>query len=178
MSTFVLFDQHAVAPGDPDACGTTSLAMVLASAGRIPPTIAAAQALDQQTRPRRFFTPADALRDAAAAHGLQARKSYDCSLVDLANATARGPVILLIKPDLPHYVVALSATVDHVVIADPWTGTQVTMPASQLAAQWGYLAWKGWMLSFDGRSYGAGDRTTWADVAADLIVSFVRLWRR
>jgi len=118
---FTHFNQDIVAK-DPNACGTTSLAMVLANMGLIPRTYAAAKQLDQQMRPGGIFTTPSQLTRAANAHGIHAAGINHATIDDLRKQLAAGHKVMAML-DGPHWVVVTGVIVrkgvECVVTADP-----------------------------------------------------------
>lgn len=174
---FKLFDQHEVA-SDPNACGTTSLAMILANRGKIENTIDAARQVDRSIRVAGFFSHPNWLESAARDKGLSANQSNECKFEDLSAATRKGPVMVLI--DGPHYVVVNEVKTVRkengeeevrVVIADPADGKLSEIPKTEFEKRWANplkdlpvnlpgnfdFGYQNWMMTFDGQSYGKGD---------------------
>ncbi len=139
----VLFSQNVVAPDNPNACGTTSLAMVLADFGIIEPTYAAAQDVDHDVRPWGGFTAPGDLQAYAQSKGLNSEGYNNSAIADLQKASADPANRVMVMVNGPHWEVCLGVNDDpttgqpvSVSIADPATGMQKIEPIEKFMSDW------------------------------------------
>jgi len=121
------FNQHVVNPTNRNACGTTSLSMILADEGCIGSALGDAQAVDRTVRPwGGFSAPAD-LRQYAGRLGLSSRARNSASVADLEERLRAGNRIQVMVDGggSPHWIAVLGMATDPVtgattiVVADP-----------------------------------------------------------
>jgi hypothetical protein len=141
-ATWPLFNQREVA-GDPNACGPTALAMVLAAMGKIGHDLGAAQALDKATRLRAINagSPAIDLAHAARSRGLGAAVLNGSNFDELKARLASGNhVMAMIQTSQPHWVNVLGVHSEggkeFVTIADPARGETRQMERAEFEQRW------------------------------------------
>lgn len=139
---------------DDNACGTTSLAMVLSYFGKIPQEkragmlpkvdVAKARALDQEVRAWGKYSSPDDLIRGARSHGLNAECYNNSSLNELKQNLACNRPVMLMMPG-PHWVVATSfeskpsnqgAMNEYITIVDPANGQSERIPSEMLEKDW------------------------------------------
>lgn len=141
---------------DKNACGTTSMSMVL-NFWKNKPGEYTHQRVDSEVRrgPDMFSSPKN-LIDYARDQGFRSEGKNNSSIDDLKGYLDQGvPVQVLIDPNkdggdaVLHYVNVVDYEADQdgkitdVVIADPAGGDQETMPVSEFQEKWGSLEFMG-----------------------------------
>jgi hypothetical protein len=147
-ATFPIFNQLAVDTENQNACGTTCLAMVMASEGAIPNTLAAARKIDGEARPWDGFSAPDDLIAYARNHGLPCVGRNCCNYDELTAYLAAGNKVMayLDYGGSPHWIILVGIEKDQagdrtLTIVDPWGGKggeqQVyTWPAATFDDNW------------------------------------------
>jgi hypothetical protein len=142
VASYPLFHQREVADNN-NACGTTALAMVLASEGLIGRDLASAIAVDKDVRLRRLDigTPGIDLVHAARDAGLHANLLNNSSFDELRDQVASGNhVMAMIQTSEPHWVnvVGIRQEGDREIlsIADPARGAIREIDRAEFEAQW------------------------------------------
>lgn len=140
--SFPLFNQRDVA-NDPNACGPTGLAMILAAEGLMPPTIEAARELDKDTRISRLGVGASDLVTAAEKRGLQGSALNNSSSNEMRQALERGNRVMAMIDNggNPHWIDVLEMRPngqggETMVYADPATGTKREMDRAEFESKW------------------------------------------
>ncbi len=140
-ATWTLFDQNQVA-GDPNACGTTTLSMILATLGVIPKTLDAAKAVDQEVRAWGGFSAPEDLEQFAKSKGLFSEGYNDQSFGDLKDHLAAGRSVMAMVNggDDPHWVAVQNVSEQNgqemVTYADPGGGKSVTVTREEFEKMW------------------------------------------
>lgn len=140
-ATWTYFDQDVVA-SDPNACGTTTLSMILASRGLIPPTLEAAKAVDDAVRRWGGFSAPDDLEKFAESKGLHSEGYNNQSFGDLKNHLGAGRSVMAMVDGggNPHWVavqnVSESNGQEFVTYADPADGATHTVTRQEFEKMW------------------------------------------
>lgn len=135
------FDQNDVA-GDPNACGTTSLSMVLAHYGLIDKTLDGAKGVDHAVRAWGGFSAPEDLEQFAESKGLHSEGYNDQSFSDLENHLAAGRSVMAMVDGggNPHWVVVQNTFEQNgqkfVTVADPGSGSSRTMTQAEFENIW------------------------------------------
>ncbi|MEM7200154.1 MAG: hypothetical protein AAF628_07805 [Planctomycetota bacterium] len=136
------FDQDVVA-GDPNACGTTTLSMILAHYGLIPNELGAAQGVDDAVRRWGGFSAPDDLEKYAKGMGLHSEGYNKNSFADLEGHLAAGRTVMAMVDGggNPHWITPLSVTTDpsgqkFVNYADPADGQIHTVTQQEFEGMW------------------------------------------
>ena len=165
------FNQFLVSPKNKNACGTTSLAMVLANRNRMAPTLAAARRLDRSVRPAGLFTAPHDIRRAARERGLGSACLNGSNFAELkARLDAGNSVIAMVRGGkTPHWVVVQSIQRDPdsgmfwVRVADPGCHQPYRMPWNAFAKKWqaplsgfsdalnGLAGFRNYLIAFDSK---------------------------
>ena len=141
-ASWPIHDQDIVA-GDPNACGTTTLASILAHYGIIPDTLEAAQAVDGAVRKWGGFTAPDDIEQFAKSKGLHSEGYNNSSFKDLKGHLEAGRTVMAMVDGggSPHWVSVIGVRKDasgkeFVTVADPATGSTREMSRADFEAMW------------------------------------------
>lgn len=143
-SGFPGFNQNNIS-GSPNACGPTSLGMILAyytDVTGVNPTDADIMKVDRDLRAWGGFTPPSSMVDYAQSKGLNAAGYNGASWDDLSRTVASGnqAIALINGYGPPHYVVVLgvsgSGANASLLITDPADGQKHWMSRSEFESRW------------------------------------------
>lgn len=140
-ATWTYFDQDVVAT-DPNACGTTTLSMILATRGLIPPTLEAAKAVDDAVRRWGGFSAPDDLEKFAESKGLHSEGYNDQSFGDIKNhlGAGRSVMAMINGGSNPHWIAIQNVSEkngqEFVTYADPADGATHTVTRQEFEAMW------------------------------------------
>lgn len=138
------FNQYEVCPDNRNACGTTSLSMVLANEGLMVHELRNATELDERVRPWGGFTAPNDIVKEAKKQGLKCSAINEASFAKLIRCLKAGnSVIALIEGGKsPHWIVVLGVEINEatdektVYIACPGDDTYETLTKAEFKTKW------------------------------------------
>lgn len=161
VRTLAVKPQNQFDGDDRNACGTTSLASILAFFDPGSP-LARHQVLDKQMRNADLFSAPDELLRFARENGYRAGMKTDASLDDIKGMLDKGvPVQVLVDPDNDggditlHYVAVtgykadVSGKITHLTITDPAGGEVYEEAADHFVKRWANLKVGGFDAGFN-----------------------------
>jgi len=198
-SDWHFFDQKKLRS---NACGPTSLAMIMANEGMIEKDIAAAEAVDQGIRRHTGGTSTKDIIKYANEKGLHTSAVNKASIDDLENSLRAGNQVMIMvsSTEAAHWMVVIGVDTDPqtgektVLIADPAGGRSYRLTTEQLYARWSQplknaagsflddvVGYERYMINFNKDasalppSSGTSD-LAWVDNAADGITDVTNGW--
>ena len=143
-SAYTHFNQRRVCRKNPNACGTTSLAMVLADKGAVKDDLRSAQQVDRQVRPWGGFSAPRDLQQYAAKKGVESRGLNGSTFEEMKDRLQAGNGVMAMVDGgrSPHWVRVLGVKTDpatgeqSVTIADPGRSGPGTLSRSEFEKKW------------------------------------------
>ena len=144
VDTHTQFNQYEVCTDNRNACGTTSLSMILADQGLLEKDLKAAQDLDHEVRPWGGFSAPYDLRRYARWHGLYTSSWNNASFEDLEARLARGNSIqcLVSGGSSPHWIYVMGVETDAktgektVIVGDPGDHSSSRLSQEAFEKKW------------------------------------------
>ena len=138
------FNQYEVSPNNPNACGTTSLSMVLANEGLMEHELEKATELDERVRPWAGFTAPNDIMKEAKKQGLASSPSNETNFDRLVEALKAGNSVMALVEGgkSPHWIVVLGVEIEEaegtetLYIACPGEHTYETLTKDEFEAKW------------------------------------------
>lgn len=138
------FNQYEVCTDNRNACGTTSLSMIMADQGLLEKDLKAAQALDHDVRPWGGFSAPYDLRRHARSNGLYTASLNKASFEDLEERLSRGNSVqcMVSGGSTPHWIYIMGIETDPetgkktVIIADPGDHKPSRMSQEDFEKKW------------------------------------------
>ncbi len=137
------FDQDVVNPTNPNACGTTSLSMVLVNEGLMDYDLSRAQKLDEEVRPWGGFSAPKDLKLEAKKRGLKSVSVNKASFAELEEYLGNGNSVMALVEggSSPHWIVILGVETKSngektVYVGDPGRGEHRTYDKETFEDKW------------------------------------------